>query len=28
MDFEPVKQTVAAQVEARFGMVLPELRHG
>jgi uncharacterized protein len=28
MDFEPVKQTVTAQVEARFGMLLPEPRHG
>jgi uncharacterized protein len=28
MDFEPVKQTVTAQVDARFGMLLPELRHG
>lgn len=24
MDFEPVKQTVTAQVDARFGMLLPE----
>lgn len=24
MDFEPVKQTVTAQVEARFGMLLPD----
>jgi len=28
MDFEPVRQTVTAQVEARFGMLLPEPRHG
>jgi uncharacterized protein len=28
MGFEPVKQTVTAQVDARFGMLLPELRHG
>jgi uncharacterized protein len=28
MDFEPVKQAVTAQVEARFGMLLPEPRHG
>ena len=28
MDFEPVRQTVTAQVEARFGMQLPEPRHG
>jgi uncharacterized protein len=28
MVFEPVKQTVTAQVDARFGMLLPELRHG
>ena len=27
MDFEPVRQTVTAQVEARFGMLLPEPRH-
>jgi uncharacterized protein len=28
MDFEPVKQAVTAQVEARFGMLLQEPRHG
>jgi uncharacterized protein len=28
LDFEPVRQTVTAQVEARFGMLLPEPRHG
>ena len=28
MDFEPARQTVTAQVEARFGMLLPEPRHG
>ena len=28
MEFEPVRQTVTAQVEARFAMLLPEPRHG
>lgn len=27
MEFEPVRQTVTAQVEARFAMLLPEPRH-